>query len=432
MATTGYQAALDSNDLIMSYIEEVTWGTTPVASPAFKKIRLDSEGFSGSKSRTRPNEIDPSGQASAAITTKEESTGSLNFSVSAGTHNDLLAASLGGVWTAPITLVTGAATCSLSAGNDSTKIITLTASDGAFTTTNPFVKGQFIKVNGTGTLPFNFVARVVTVAATILTLDCVSSVAVTNPVPVTKTAAEMGVTTIKGSMVRNGTTFTSHTFLKQLSATLNLRYPGAFCTGGSLDVGVGDYLKGTLAFLNKQEVSASDMTFFTTPTFANAPTGTIVDSVKGIGTVWRGVDTGTTSATPAAIAAIVQKLGLKWNKEGAASQSGIGSTSALGMRGGKMLVTGSLSTYFKDFTLFQQYTNEQAGPIMFYALDGSPSAAATKGYVLTFCNATIMNPKVVAGGPGQDVMADFEIEGNPDISSPAMYAGKTIQIDYFA
>jgi hypothetical protein len=418
----------------MSYIPEVTWGTTPTASPAFKKIRLDSEGFSGSKSRTRPNEIDPSGQASAAITTKEESTGSLNFSVSAGTHNDLLASSLGDVFsigTIATGFATGAATCSLSAGNDSTKIITLTATDGAFTTTNLVVKGQFLKVVGTGTLPFNFIGRVLTVAPTILTFDCVSSVATSYPVAVSKTAAEMGVTTIKGSMLRNGTTFQSFTFLKQLSALLNLRYAGAFPTGGSLDVGVGDYLKGTMAFLNKSEVSATDMTFFTTPTFAAAPTGTIVDSVKGIGTVWRGVDTGTTPGVPAAIAGVVQKIGVKWNKEGAAAQYGIGSAAALGMRAGKQLITGTLSTYFKDFALYAQYTGEQAGPISFYAIDGAVIAAATKGYVITFCNATIMNPKVVAGGPGQDVMADFEIEGNPDISSTSIFGGKTIQIDYF-
>jgi hypothetical protein len=91
-----------------------------------------------------------------------------------------------------------------------------------------------------------------------------------------------------------------------------------------------------------------------------------------------------------------------------------------------------MSTYFKDFTLFNQFVNEQAGPISFHALDGMDELSATKGYMITFCNATIMNPKIVAGGPGQDVMADFEVEGNPDISSTNIFGGKTIQIDYFA
>ena len=419
MPTTGYAAALDSNDIIMAYVPEVTWGVPPTVSPAFKKIRLDSEGFSGSKSRTRPNEIDPSGQSSAAITTKEESTGSLNFSVSAGTHNELVAASLGGVFTAAVSYAGTDVSISAAAGTT----CTLLATTGAFTTTNLLVVGQMTKLYAAGAPTQCGVARVKTVAATTLTLDMCSWT------PAITTAGTMGACTIKASMLRNGTTFQSFTFLKQLTALLNLRYAGAFPTGGSLDVGVGDYLKGTMSFLNKSEISATDMSFFTTPTFAAAPTGTIVDSIKGIGTVWRGIDTGATAGVVAAIDGVVQKIGVKWNKEGAAAQYGIGSAAALGMRSGKQLVTGSLSTYFKDFALYSQYTAEQTGPISFYALDGAVDAATTKGYVITFCNATIMNPKVVAGGPGQDVMADFEIEGNPDVTS--MYGGKTIQIDYF-
>lgn len=425
MATTGYQAALDSNDVILSYIPEVTWGVTPTASPAFKKIRLDSEGFSGQKTRTKPNEIDPSGQASASITTKEESTGSLNFSVSAGTHNDLLAASLGGVFTSTGPIAAAGyvgSDVSISAASGTT--CTLLATAGAFTSTNLLVVGQFIKLYAAGAPTQCGTARVVTVAAATLTLDCCSWV------PAITVAGTMGSCTIKASMLRNGTTFNSFTFLKQLSALLNLRYAGAFPTGGSLDVGVGDYLKGTLAFLNKSEVSATDMTFFTTPTFASAPTGTVIDSIKGIGTVWRGQDTGTTAGAVSAISGIVQKIGVKWNKDGAASQYGIGSASAAGVRSGKQIITGTISTYFKDFSLYSQYTGEVSGPISFSAMDGPASALASKGYVITFCNATIMNPKIVAGGAGQDIMADFEIEGNPDVTS--MFGGRTIQVDYFA
>lgn len=418
MPTTGYQAAIDSNDLQMSYVSEVTWGTTP-ATPAFKKIRLDSEGFSGSKSRTRPNEIDPSGQASAAITTKEESTGSLNFSVSAGTHNDLIAASLASAFATAVSYSGTDVAITVASG----KTCTLTATAGNFTSTNLLIKGQFIKLFAAGSPTQCGIARILTVAATTLTLDCCSWT------PAVTIAGTMGACTIKGSVVRNGTTFNSFTMEKKLAAALFLRYAGAFPNSGTLEVGVGDYLKGTLNFLNKSQESATAA--IAGATYSDAPTGLVIDSIKGIGTVWRGVDTGTTPGVPAAIDAVTQKISVKWDKEGAAAQYGIGSASALGIRPGKMLVTGSLSTYFKDFTLYEQFINEQAGPISFYALDGLASASATKGYVITFCNATIMNPKIVAGGPGQDLMADFEIEGNPDISSTAIFGGKTIQIDYF-
>jgi hypothetical protein len=402
----------------MSYVAESTWGVIPT-NPAFKKIRLDSEGFSGSKSRTRPNEINPSQQSSAAITTKEEATGSLNFSVSAGTHNDLIASSLGGVFTTPVAY--SGSDVAITAASGST--CTLTATAGAFTSTNLLVKGQFIKLYSAGSSSQCGIARILTVAPTSLTLDCCSWT------PAVTTSGAMGDCTIKGAMVRNGTTFNSMTFEKQLAADLFLRYAGSFPTGGSLEVGAGDYLKGTLSFLCKSEVSAT--AGIAGATYVEAPTGTIVDSIKGIGTVWRGVDTGTTPGIPAAISAIIQKISVKWNKEGAAAQYGIGSSAAAGVRCGKQLINGSLSSYFKDFSLYTQFTSEQAGPISFYALDGLPSASDTKGYMITICNATIMNPKIVAGGPGQDVMAEFELEGNPDISSTQIFGGKTIQIDYF-
>ena len=424
MATTGYNAAIDTNDLSMSYVAEAAWGVTP-ATPAWQNIRLESEGFSGSKTRTRPNEIDPSGQSSAAITTKEEATGSLNFSVSAGLpFNVMLASSLNGVWTTPVSY--SGSDVAITAASIPNRTCTLTATAGAFTTTNALVIGQFIKVfaAGTDSADCSFTARVLTVAAASLTLDCVSSATIKISL-----AAAMGACTIKGSMLRNGTTVNTFSFQKKLSAALFLRYTGAFPTGGSLDVGTGDYLKGTMAFLCKDETSAT--TEIASATYTAASTGTVIDSVKGIGVVWRGVDTGTTPGVPAVLAGTTQKAGIKWNKEGAASQYGMGSAAALGMRSGKMLITGTLSTYFLNFTLFSQYTNEQAGPVSWSALDGLDHASATKGYVFTICNATIMNPKITAGGPGQDVMADFEVEGNPDISSTQIFGGKTFQVDYF-
>lgn len=424
MATTGYSAAVGTNDLIMSYIAETAWGVTP-ATPAWQNIRLDSEGFSGSKTRARPDEINSDGQASAAITTKEEAVGSLNFSVSAGlATNVLLASALNGVWTTPVNMAVS--TLAITAADGSARTCTMTDSGSGFVTAG-IVIGQFLKVfaGGSASATASFIGRVLTVAAGTITFDCVSNASIA-----TCLAAAFGAGTVKGSMLRNGTTINTFSFQKKLSSALFLRYTGAFPTGGSLDVGTGDYLKGTMSFLCKDETSAT--TEIASATYVAAPTGTVIDSVKGIGTVWRGVDTGATPGVPAVLGGTTQKAGIKWSKEGAASQYGMGSAAAVGMRNGKLLVTGTLSTYFLNFTLFSQYTNEQAGPISWHALDGLATASATKGYVNTICNATIMNPKITAGGPNQDVMADFEIEGNPDISSTQIFGGKTIQIDYFA
>lgn len=395
--TTGYQAAIDTNDITMAYAKETTWGTKPTAQ--FQDIRLDSEGFSSTKSRTRPAEINPAGQASAAITTKVESTGSLNFSVSAGTHNELLASSIGGTFTTAMgfaNMITIAATAS-----------GFTDSGNGFTAGNGFYVGQMIKVSGfTGASEalINGVYRIDTLANGTIT---------TTPVPgATKIAGD--TVTMKGSMCRNGRVFDSFFFQKTLASDKFLQYAGAWPTGGSLDVGVGDYLKGTLSFLNKSEAKAT--VDGSTGAHLAAPTGNVIDAIAGIGSIYR---------NGVAVNAIIQKIGIKWNKEGARAQYGIGSSAAQGMGIGSLLVSGTLSSYFKDFSLYDEFIAETGGPIWFKALDNNG-----KGLVITFCNATIMNPKIIAGGPGQDVMAEFEIEGNPGDST--LYGGKTIQLDYFS
>lgn len=393
MSTTDFEAAIDTNDILMSYAPESAWGVLPVAQ--FQLIRLDSEGFSSSKSRTRPNEINPDGQASAAITTKKESTGSLNFSFSAGTHNELLASSIGSEFSTPLAISHTTIAAAADGFTDS----------GSNLVTGGLVAGQWFKVSGfTGSdaNDINGYYQALTVVAGKVT---------TYPVPgATKTAGDTVV--MEGSMVRNGVDFQSFHFQKQLAAALFLRYPGAWPTGGSADVGVGDYLKGTLAFLNKEEDTSTSEAGTSPP--ADAPTGTVIDSVSGISNVLR---------NNATISAIIQKIGLKWNKEGSRAQYGIGSSSAQGIGTGKLTVSGSLSSYFKDFTLYNEFINETGGPISFRALDN-----LGKGYIFTICNATIMNPKIVAGGSSQDMMAEFEIEGNP---GSALYDNKTIQIDYF-
>lgn len=323
--TTGYAAAIDTGDIVMSYGPEAVWGTKPAV--AFQQIRLDSEGFSSTRSRTRPNEIDANGQASAAITTKEESTGSLNFSVSAGTHNALIASSLGSTFGTPVA-ISGTTIASTASG--------FTDSGSGFVS-GGIVAGQMIKVAGfttTGVLA-NGIYRVDTVAAGVLA---------TTPAPgAAKIAGD--TVTIGGSMLRNGKDFNSFFFQKLLASNLFLTYAGAWPTGGGLDVGVGDYLKGTLSFLNKVEATAT--TAGSTGAETAAPTGTVIDSVNGIGTVYR---------NGVAISSIIQKIGVKWNKEGARTQMGIGAKAAQGLGKGKLLINGSLSSYFKDFGLFTPCT----------------------------------------------------------------------------
>jgi hypothetical protein len=65
--STGFNAGIDSSDVIVRYGEEVTWNTVPAI--AFQEIRLTGESLSEQKTRTRPEEIKADGFVSHALTT---------------------------------------------------------------------------------------------------------------------------------------------------------------------------------------------------------------------------------------------------------------------------------------------------------------------------------------------------------------------------
>lgn len=97
-ATTGYQAGTESTFCTLGYHQEDAWGVA-LANPQMQALRFTGETLAGTKSRQRPNEIIATREASAAVTTEESAGGTVNFGLSVGTFDDLLAAVMGGEWT---------------------------------------------------------------------------------------------------------------------------------------------------------------------------------------------------------------------------------------------------------------------------------------------------------------------------------------------
>jgi hypothetical protein len=393
MATAGYAAGVETNAVVLSYAAETAWGTLP--SVAFKALRLTSESLSGQKTRQRPSEINASRQASAAITTQESAGGQISFALSYGTFDDLFAGLLGDDWSTPLAIDSAAGDIStVATGN---KLTSTTA--GRFTA---IAVGQWIKLSGfaPGANTNNGWYRVSAKAsAQDITL---AGKTVTNETPA-GTAAK-----IRGSMLRNGVNFQSFYLQKQVGAGQFLRYPGSYVTAGSIAAALGQPVSGSFTLAAQQEMKAT--TDASTGAITAAPTGRVHDTVAGLGTLL---------LDDAAIGATVESFSLDLTNEGAAAQYGLGSAAAAGMLGGTFTGAGRLRTFFKDFTLYDRFKSEAVGRIAFRTADDTGA-----GYVFTGLNTTIVNPQIVAGGPGQAVMAEFALELNPDATT-----SKTLQID---
>lgn len=393
-ATTGYQAGVETNQVQLSYGVESVWGTAP--STTFQALRITGESLADSKSRARPNEINTTREVSAAVTTQESATGSINYAFSYGTFDDLISVVLGSDWGGAQTIAGVAADITLTN-------LTSTTATLSSTTSSKFLNiavGQWIRLLGFTNTGNNGFARV-SAKASNQSLTVVTLAAAVTETP-TGTNAQ-----VRSQTITNGTQFKSLYLQKKLSSSLWLRYAGAYVSSWTLSGGLGQFLSGSFGILAQNEVNQT--TTADTGGIVAAPTGKVFDPVTGFYGVLR---------NEAVLAATVDSFSLSVNNGGAALEFGMGSSTAAGVLAGTLEVTGTLKVYFKDFTLYTIFKNETAGALEFIMRDASSNA-----YVITIPNATIMNPQIVAGGPGQAVYATFNIEGNPQT------AGGTIIVD---
>lgn len=394
VATTGYQAGIESNDVVLSYAQEAVYGILPAVQ--FQQLRLTGESLAGSKTRARPGEILTTGEVAAATTNQETATGNVNFALSYGTFDDLIAGALKSDWSAALTVNGAAADMTLSAGAvNSVRSLTCTTAKFA-----GIVVGAWIRIGGfTINATANGYVRVLSNTGTALTFLLAPSTVAETPAGAAAQVRSSGMT--------NGTTFKSFHFQKKLSSNLFLRYPGSFVSDFQLSGSAGNFLSGSFTLMSQSEnqftVDAS------TGGVLPPPYGRVHDPVGGFNGVYL-------DGLP--IAAVVDSFQINASATNAKQEYGMGSAAAQGQIAGLLEAKGTLKVYFRDFGIYSRYKTEAQGALAFVTRDPAGNA-----YAITIPAATLMNPSVVAGGPSTAVMASFSIEGNPQTG------GGSIQVD---
>lgn len=393
--TTAYLAGTDTNDVEMSYLAEVTYGT-PVTGSHFKKTRMNSESFAEQKNRTRPPEIRSDAQSAPAVTQDVNAKGGMQFGVSYGNSDDLIAGLLLGAWTAPVAIASVDGDIVFeSSGNKITS-----ATSGKFTSV---AAGQWIRIVGCTDNPADFFAYVQTKVSA-LELD------VTGVTLIDETPAGTDVS-ITGSMLRNGTTFTSFTFQKRLATALGFYYPGTFFTGGQINAARGQFFSGTLDALCKSQVKSASALG---TGFDAAPTNRVMDTVGNFKTLL--VDGSPTTSK-------IMTLNTTLTRTGAALAYALGDSAAAGVGSkGTLDVSGTLESFFGDYSEYDDYAAETARMLSYRVQD-----VAGNAYVITVPQVVLGQATITAGGPNQAVMAQFPWMADPDST-----LGYTFQLDRFA
>lgn len=403
-ATTGYQAGVESNDTQLSYAQESVYGVLPAVQ--FQAIRYTGETLAGTKQRSRPGEVLSTGEVAAAVTTQESAGGNINFALSYGTFDDLLAGALNSDWSA-LRVINGAAgNIAASAGSLATGV-SLTGPSNTWTGLNI---GQWVRFIGFTQPALNGIFRIANIDgnSAVLLVQAYATTA-----PETPAGAAAGV---RASNIRNGRVFKSFHLQTAFSPSLFFRYPGSYVTGFTLSGGVGQFLSGSFTFMSQNETSFTVNA--STGAVIAAPVGRVHDPVNGFTGVFL-------DGLP--IAAVVDSFSISVSATGAKQEYGMGSAAAQGQIMGLLEAKGTLKVYFKDAVLYNRFKNETQGTLSFVTRDPSGNA-----YVVSLLTANILNPSVDASGPSTAVMATFQLEGNPGTGAFPNVFGGTIQIDRLA
>lgn len=258
-------------------------------------------------------------------------------------------------------------------------------------TTLGLTVGQWVKVGGStsgeqfATSALNEWMRITAIAATALTLDNRPSGWTTD------NGTGKTITVYTSDYIRPGTTQKSFSiergFLGQTVPSYEI-FLGMIASSLKLSLQSGSILSGSFEFLGKNS-TISTTALDSTPT--EAAQNAVLNAVNNVGRV---AENGSLITGPN----YIQSLEFSLNNN-LRENTAVGTLGLVHVGVGKMMVSGSISTYFGDTTLYQKYVNNTATSLNFRVNKSS------KAMIFTFPNVKFSDGTATAGGSDQDVQA---------------------------
>jgi hypothetical protein len=388
---------MDSNRSALYYGEEVTWGTA--ATCTYQELRFTGESFAYNITNITSGEIRSDRQVTDLIQTGSETAGGFNFELSYDSFDELLEGALWSNWSTNLAIsaavhinVSGVLSVLGGATNDSANFSLATV-------------GQWIELRGSTNATNNGYYQIASKAS-------YTNITVT-PIP-DATAASTDTITIKGSYVRNGTTEHSYTVIRYhggLDLAQYFTFTGQVVNSFSIAAQAASILTGSFDFMGKSATLASGSTSAVAATAAG--TNSVLNAVANVGEIREnGSDVADCLIQGIDFSVANNVRGLK----------AIGQLGNCDIGVGKCDVTGTLTAFFKDSSLYDKYLAGTPTSISYKVED-----AATNAYIIDFPQVEFESDGLNVGGQDQDVTESLAFRAYKDPT----YA-YTIQISKFA
>lgn len=358
----------------LSYIEEVTFGTTPAGN--LQKMRWTSESLAQTNTPEESKEIRDDRQIGYVARVDAEMAGDIGIEMSYGAHDDMIAGLLMNTWAA-ITTGVKSDLAAVAAGQELTS--------GA-TDLSVFPVGAWIRLSAGWVANLGKIVKVLSSSAASLT--------VTGDVLVDEVAAAGHV--ISTSRLIVGTTPKSFSIEKAqmdlAEAERYSAYAGCRIKGASLNITPGSLFNGNFSVMGLREARPA-ATIGTG--YVAAPTNDIWNTVDNIEAIREG-----------GAAVTFRTTGITLNIEnGMWGQKELAVLGSSGIGVGTFRLTGSLGAYFETKALCNKALNWVASDLAFRSKDVAGNKTVWDIPKLYFTNAKTNN-----AGMDQDVKAEMEFQ----------------------
>jgi hypothetical protein len=402
MPVTDFRAGADSSQAQLFFVKETNWGQVPAGPPKLDTARITSESLTLNKTTQRSNEISAGRKIRNRILTSFEVGGDIGFELSldapgGGGSADLFDGALFGSWTADLGI--GPEAIDASAVDNS---FNDNPAAGAFAAVQA---GQWIKAAGFTDPANNGIFQVtskpsddkVIVDATLVT------------------EAGGGDETVKGTMLRDGTTAHSYVFellFGGIATPQYLAFLGNMFGRLAMSFETDSIVTGSLSVLGK-DMNDPSATSVGDGAPNPATAGEVANTVTDVGFIREA------GATPSAF---IRSLDFSLDNGLRVQRAISNGPGAAGIGLGDADVTGRLAAYFIDGSLIVKYKAHTPTQIDWRVTD-----AAGNALVITLPRVRLSSFGAPISGPNQDVEQAFDFEAEVD---PATNA--TVQFDYFA